>query len=68
MHFNDYPTEIRRVIHTTNAIGRVHMSLRKLTKIRGSFPNDEVLIKVEPPRVSWRPDGVSQTGRICSVS
>lgn len=44
--FFDYPPEIRRVIYTTNAIESVNMSLRKVTKNRGSFPNDESLIKL----------------------
>lgn len=44
--FFDYPPEIRRVIYTTNAIESVNMSLRKITKNRSSFPNDESLIKL----------------------
>lgn len=44
--FFDYPPEIRRVIYTTNAIESVNMSLRKITKNRGSFPTDESLIKL----------------------
>lgn len=44
--FFDYPPEIRRVIYTTNAIESVNMSLRKITKNRGSFPNDEALLKL----------------------
>lgn len=44
--FFDYPPEIRRVIYTTNAIESVNMSLRKITKNRGSFPSDESLIKL----------------------
>lgn len=43
--FFDYPAEIRKVIYTTNAIESVNMSLRKVTKNRGSFPNDDALIK-----------------------
>jgi transposase-like protein len=34
------------VIYTTNAIESVNMSLRKITKNRGSFPSDESLIKL----------------------
>ncbi len=34
-----YPPEIRKAIYTTNAIESVNMSLRKVTKNRGSFPN-----------------------------
>jgi putative transposase len=44
--FFDFPPEIRKVIDTTNAIESVNMSLRKLTKIRGCFPNDDALIKL----------------------
>jgi len=44
--FFDYPPEIRKVIYTTNAIESVNMSLRKLTKNRGSFPSDEALLKL----------------------
>ena len=41
-----YPEEIRRVIYTTNAIESVNMSLRKIIKNRGSFPNDEAAMKL----------------------
>jgi len=44
--FFDYPPEIRKVIYTTNAIESVNMSLRKVTKNRGSFPSDEALFKL----------------------
>ncbi len=44
--FFDYPPEIRKVIYTTNAIESVNMSLRKITKNRGSFPNDDSLLKL----------------------
>jgi putative transposase len=44
--FFDYPPEIRRIIYTTNAIESVNMSLRKITKNRGSFPSDEALSKL----------------------
>lgn len=41
-----YPPEIRKAIYTTNAIESVNMSLRKVTKNRGSFPNDASMIKL----------------------
>ena len=41
-----YPPEIRRVIYTTNTIESLNMSLRHLTKNRGSFPNDEAMFKL----------------------
>jgi transposase-like protein len=44
--FFDFPPEIRKVIYTTNAIESVNYSLRKLTKHRGAFPNDEALVKL----------------------
>jgi putative transposase len=44
--FFEYPPEIRRIVYTTNAIESVNMSLRKVTKSRGSFPSDEALLKL----------------------
>ena len=44
--FFESPPEIRRIIYTTNAIESVNMSLRKVTKSRGSFPSDEALLKL----------------------
>lgn len=41
-----YPPLIRKAIYTTNAIESVNMSLRKVTKNRGSFPNDESMLKL----------------------
>jgi putative transposase len=44
--FFAYPPEIRKVIYTTNAIESLNMSLRKVTKNRGSFPNNESMFKL----------------------
>lgn len=44
--FFAYPSDIRKVIYTTNAIESLNMSLRKVTKNRGSFPNDEAMFKL----------------------
>ena len=44
--FFAYPSEIRRVLYTTNAIESTHMSLRKILKVRGSFPTDEAAMKL----------------------
>ncbi len=41
-----YPPQIRKAIYTTNAIESLNMSLRKVTKNRGSFPNDEAMFKL----------------------
>jgi putative transposase len=44
--FFAYPGDIRKVIYTTNAIESTNMSLRKIIKNRGSFPNDEAALKL----------------------
>jgi putative transposase len=44
--FFAHPPEVRKVIYTTNAIESLNMSLRKITKNRGSFPNDEAALKL----------------------
>ena len=44
--FFAHPPEIRKVIYTTNAIESLNMSLRKVTKARGSFPSDEAVFKL----------------------
>jgi len=44
--FFDYSPEVWQIIYTTNAIESVNMSLRKVTKSRGSFPSDEALLKL----------------------
>src|SRR5258705_6409972 len=44
--FFAHPPEIRKVVYTTNAIESLNMSLRKVTKARGSFPNDEAVFKL----------------------
>jgi len=44
--FFAYPGEIRKVIYTTNAVESLNMSLRKVIKTRGSFPNEEAALKL----------------------
>jgi putative transposase len=44
--FFAHPAEIRKIIYTTNAIESLNMSLRKVTKTRSSFPNDEAATKL----------------------
>jgi putative transposase len=44
--FLQFPTEIRRVIYTTNQIESINYQLRKVTKNRGHFPNDDAAIKL----------------------
>ncbi len=45
-HFFKYPEDIRRIIYTTNTIEAVHRQFRKLTKTKGSFPNQNSLLKL----------------------
>ena len=42
----DFQPDIRKVFYTTNTIESVNMSLRKITKNRGSFPSDKALLKL----------------------
>lgn len=44
--FFAHPPEIRRVIYTTNVIESLNMSIRKVTKTRSSFPNDDALLRL----------------------
>jgi putative transposase len=44
--FFAYPADIRKVIYTTNAIESLNMSLRKVIKTRGSFPNADAALKL----------------------
>ena len=44
--FFAYPADIRKVIYTTNAVESLNMSLRKVIKTRGSFPNQESAMKL----------------------
>lgn len=44
--FFSYAPEIRAAIYTTNVIESLNMSVRKTTKNRGSFPNDEAMFKL----------------------
>ena len=42
----EYPPAIRKVIYTTNAIESLNAGLRKVTKGKGSFINENALLKV----------------------
>lgn len=43
--FFKYPPEIRKLIYTTNMIESYHRQLRKVTKGKSIFPNDDALVK-----------------------
>lgn len=42
----DYPEKIRKIIYTTNPIESVNSALRKVTNGKGSFPNEEAVMKL----------------------
>lgn len=44
--FLEFPMELRRVIYTTNAIESMNFQLRKISKTRGHFPDDDAAIKL----------------------
>lgn len=41
-----FPSAIRKIIYTTNAVEAMHRSLRKIIKTRGAFPSDEAARKL----------------------
>lgn len=43
--FLDYSVEIRRVIYSTNAIESLHARMRRATRSRGHFPNEQAAMK-----------------------
>jgi putative transposase len=44
--FFAFPADIRKVVYTTNAVESLNMTLRKVIKTRGSFPNEEAALKL----------------------
>jgi transposase, mutator family len=44
--FFNYPKDIRRAIYTTNAIESLNFSLRKITRNKSSFPDDDSIYKI----------------------
>ena len=43
--FFDFPTEIRKIIYTTNLIENFNGKIRKYTKNKLSFPTDDAVMK-----------------------
>ena len=44
--FFNYPKDIRRAIYTTNAIESLNFSLRKITRNKSSFQDDDSIYKI----------------------
>lgn len=45
-HYFKYTAAIRRIIYTTNTVEGYHRQVRKVTKTKGVFPNDEAIFKL----------------------
>lgn len=46
MAYFKYPEAIQKIIYMTNAVAAIHRQLRKLTKTKGAFPNENSLLKL----------------------
>ena len=46
MTFFRYPPALRKILYTTNIIEGLNRQLRKVTKSKTQFPNDEALVKM----------------------
>jgi putative transposase len=44
--FYAFPTDVRRIIYTTNAIEVLNAKLRRAVRARGHFPTDEAVLKL----------------------
>lgn len=55
--FYAFPSEVRRILYTTNAIEALNATLRRAVRARGHFPTDEAALKllylVFSPEVRW---------------
>jgi putative transposase len=44
--FYAFPSEVRRLVYTTNAIEALHAKLRRAVRARGHFPTDDAVLKL----------------------
>jgi transposase-like protein len=44
--FFEFPAEVRKGIYTMNVVESLHMSLWKIIRREGSFPNEEAAVKL----------------------
>lgn len=44
--FFKFPSEVKRLIYTTNAVESLHRQFRKVTKTKSVFPSDQSLLKM----------------------
>jgi putative transposase len=58
--FLAYPREVRRILYTTNAIESLNAQLRRVLRPKGSFPNDDAVLKllflaIQRAQLRWKP-------------
>jgi putative transposase len=58
--FLSYPSEIRRILYTTNAIESLNFQLRKVLRPKGHFPTEDSVLKVlylaiQRAKMKWKP-------------
>ena len=58
--FLAFPDDVRKILYTTNAIESLNAQLRKVLRAKGSFPNDQSVLKllylaVRNVKQRWRP-------------
>ena len=69
--FLAFSPAVRKLLYTTNAIESLNYQLRKVTKARGHFPNDDAVVKllwlaiinIEDKRARERAGPAGQTGK-----
>lgn len=44
--FYAFPSKVRRIIYTTNAIEALNAKLRRAVRARGHFPTDDAVLKL----------------------
>ena len=57
--FLAFPTDVRRVVYTTNTIEALHRQIRKTIKTRGHFPTEEaarklIYLAIQNAQRNWR--------------
>jgi putative transposase len=63
--FLRFPTQIRKIVYTTNLVESVNYQLRKVSKNRGHFPNDDAalkLLRLAARDITTTRSGVAGTG------
>jgi putative transposase len=58
--FLRYPSEIRRILYTTNAVESLNFQLRKVLRPKGHFPTEDSVLKVlylaiQRAKMKWKP-------------